>query len=210
MATKKTLRNMDYRQKKTRKTKKRLHWIILGIFGIALLFIFFVMLFDYLFKAGDETERLAAKRERVAVTIYFSDANERFLVSEKRHIPKVAGPKEQAAEIVKALLDGSKTGLVNSFPPGVPLRDLSILDGTATVNLGEELVKLHPGGSASEMATIYSLTNSLIANIPAIKKVKLIVQDKEIESIKGHMSTRQPFTFNKEFMAPATKAEKKN
>jgi len=210
MATKKTLRNMDYKQKKTRKTKKRLHWIILGIFGIALLFIFFVMLFDHLFKAGDETEKQAAKRERVAVTIYFSDANERFLVSEKRHIPKVAGPKEQAVEIVKALLDGSKTGLVNSFPPGVPLRGLSILDETAIVNLGEELVKLHPGGSASEMATIYSLTNSLIANIPAIKKVKIIVQDKEIESIKGHMSTRQPFSFNKEFMAPATKAEKKN
>ncbi|MDZ4165937.1 MAG: GerMN domain-containing protein [Smithellaceae bacterium] len=210
MATKKTLRNMDFKQKKTRKTKKRLHWIIIGIFGIGLLFIFFVMFFDYVFKAGDGTESQARKRVKMAVTVYFSDANERFLVGEKRYIPKVEGPRDQAMEIVKALLDGSKTGLVNSFPRGVPLRDVSVSDDTAIVNLGKDLVKLHPGGSASEMATIYSLTNSLIANIPSIGKVKLIVEGKEIESIRGHMDARQPFAFNKEFIAPVAKAEKKN
>lgn len=208
MATKKTLRNMDFKQKKTKKTKKRLHLIVIGLFVTGLLFIFFVVLFDYIFKPVGDSEQLAKKREKVAVAVYFSDQNERFLVAEKRFVPKAKDAREQAEEIVKALLDGSKTGLVNSFPPGVALNSVKISDETAIVDLGKKLQELHPGGTASEMASIYSLTNSLIANIPAVKRVKLIVDGAEIESIKGHIDTRQSFVFNKEFVAPATKQDK--
>lgn len=174
MATKKTLRNVDYQHKKTKKTKKRLHLIVIGLFVAGLLFIFFVLLFDYIFKPVGDSEQLARKREKVAVAVYFSDQNERFLVAERRFVPRAKDPGEQAVEIVKALLDGAKTaGLVNSFPPGVVLNSVKISDETAIVDLGKKLQELHPGGSASEMASIYSLTNSLIANIPTIKRVKL-------------------------------------
>ncbi len=57
------------------------------------------------------------------------------------------------------------------------------------------------------MATIYSLTNSLITNLPEIKRVKILVDGAEILSIKGHIDTRRPFVFNKEFVAPQAKGE---
>ncbi len=56
---------------------------------------------------------------------------------------------------------------------------------------GESLVANHPGGSAAEMATVYSLTNTLTANLPAIKKVKILIGGKERESLKGHIGLKQ-------------------
>jgi hypothetical protein len=52
------------------------------------------------------------------------------------------------------------------------------------------------------MATIYSLTNTLIVNLPDIKKVKILIDGKEQESIRGHISIRNPFTLNKELITP--------
>jgi len=76
---------------------------------------------------------------------------------------------------------------------------------TAYVSFDKNLIKQHPGGSTSEMATIYSLTNTLIRNMNSIKRVKLLIDGKEVESIKGHVDTRQPFTMNKDMLAPGAK-----
>jgi len=61
----------------------------------------------------------------------------------------------------------------------------------------------HPGGSAAEMATVYSLTNTLTTNLPAIKKVRILIGGKEKESLKGHIGLRNPFMMNRELIAPA-------
>ncbi len=41
---------------------------------------------------------------------------------EKRYVIKEEDPALQAKEIVKALLEGSKEGLVNTFPAGVTVK----------------------------------------------------------------------------------------
>ena len=55
------------------------------------------------------------------------------------------------------------------------------------------------------MATIYSLTNTLIVNMPEIKKVKILIDGKEQDSIRGHVSIRSAFNFNEELIAPGAK-----
>jgi spore germination protein GerM len=113
----------------------------------------------------------------------------------------------QAREMVKALVDGSKTGLVNTFPLKTDIISVKIEpDQTARINFGRNLVANHPGGSASEMATVYSLTNTLIANIPDIKKVRILIEGNEQESLKGHIDIRNPFSFNREFIAPVSQS----
>ena len=72
-----------------------------------------------------------------------------------------------------------------------------------SVNFRESLVANHPGGSAAEMATVYSLTNTLTTNLPAIKKVKILIGGKQKESLKGHIGLRNPFMMNRELIAPA-------
>ncbi|MCX5848219.1 MAG: GerMN domain-containing protein [Deltaproteobacteria bacterium] len=192
MTTKRQLRSENIKEKKTKKSTRILYlsFILGGIF--ILLVLFFLTLFNVLFPPVDMDA--LKKKEKQVVQIYFSDQQERFLKSEKRYIFKENDAASQAREIVKALIEGSKTGLVNTFPSGVVLRDVKVSDtGIALVNFSKSLTKLHQGGSTAEMATIYSLTNSITQNIPSIKKVKILVEGKELSSIKGHISTRKAF-----------------
>jgi len=90
---------------------------------------------------------------------------------------------------------------VDTFPAGVVLRDVKVIDtDTALINFSKNLIKLHPGSSTAEMVSIYSLTNSITQNIPAIKKVKILVEGKEISSIKGHISTQKSFSSDLELL----------
>ena len=204
MSTKKQLRSENIKEKKVKKSTKAFYLLLIlgGVFVV--LVIFFVILFSALFPTNDmEAMR---KKEKMIAKIYFSDQQERFLKPEKRFIIKESDKALQAKEIVKALLDGSKNGLVNTFPKGVTVKDVKDVkiadEGVAMVSFSKNLIKVYEGSSAAEMATIYSLTNSITQNIPEIKKVKILIDDKEISSIKGHISTRKAFSPDLELIIP--------
>jgi len=202
MTTKRLRRAEALKGRKKKKSTRMIYLlVILGSIFIVLL-IFFVILFSALFPAGGKD--YVKKKEKYAVTIYFSDKQERFLVPETRYIIKEDNDALQAKEIVKALLDGSKTGLINTYPSGVTVKDVKVSnDGTAFINFDANLSRLHPGGSAAEMASIYSLVNSLTENIYNIKQVKIIVDGAELTSIKGHISTRKVFRRDTELIVKA-------
>jgi hypothetical protein len=205
MATKRQRRFEEIKDKKKKKSTRVFYFsLIMG--GIAvLLVIFFVMLFNAIFPPIDADG--SKKKEKHLVIIYFSDPQERFLMPEKRYVFFDNDVAHQAREITKALLDGSKTKLINTFPAGVSVRDVKVNDeGTAIINFSKNLIKLHPGGSTAEMATIYSLTNSVTENVSSIKKVKILVDGKELPSIKGHISTKKAFAPNPELFV-ASKEE---
>lgn len=202
MATKRQRRFEEIQDKKKKKSTRIFYFsLIMG--GIAVvLIIFFVLVFNAVFPPVDVNA--AKKKEKRLVIVYFSDSQERFLKQEKRYVFATDEAAQQAREIAKALIDGSKTNLVNTFPAGVSIKDVRIDDeGTASVSFSKNLTKLHPGGATAEMATIYSLTNSLTENIPSIKKVKILIDGKELPSIKGHISTKKAFAPDRELFAPS-------
>jgi len=203
MATKKQRRTDAVKHKKTRKKRRFLLLSVIVVASVVFLAIFFITLFDYIYPPATGRSTAVKKRDKQEVTLFFSDANERFLVPEKRFIPKEREPEAQAQEMVKALLAGSKTGLVNTFPDKAELQGVA-MEGSdmLVVNFRESLTERHPGGSTAEMATVYSLTNTLIANIPAVKKVKILIGGKERESLKGHIGLQHPFTMNRELIVP--------
>ena len=207
MSTKKQRRSENFKDRQKKKST-RIVYLVAIIGGVVLLLvIFFIILFDALFPPVD-MEALK-KKKKIVAEIYFSDQQERFLVAEKRYIFEENDPAQQAREVVKALLEGSKTGHVNTFPANVVLRDIKLdKDGLAQVNFGASLTKSHPGGSTAEMATIYSLTNTLTANIPDIKAVKILVEGKSLPSIKGHITTDRTFRPDPDLYAPVR--EEKN
>ncbi|HNZ11519.1 MAG: Sporulation and spore germination [Deltaproteobacteria bacterium ADurb.Bin151] len=207
MSTKKQRRSENFKDRQKKKST-RIVYLVAIIGGVVLLLvIFFVILFDALFPPVD-MEALK-KKKKIVAEIYFSDQQERFLVAEKRYIFEEGDPAQQAREVVKALLEGSKTGHVNTFPASVVLRDIKLdKDGLARVNFNASLTKSHPGGSTAEMATIYSLTNTLTANIPDIKAVQILVEGKTLPSIKGHITTDRPFTPDPDLYVPVR--EEKN
>jgi len=205
MATKKQRRTDEFRHKKTKKGRKVLLLSVIVVVSVVFLAIFFITLFDYIYPPAAGKHAAAKKRDRQEVILFFSDANERFLVAEKRFIPKEKEPEAQAGEIIHALIAGSKTGLVNTFPEKAELEGVKREgEDILSVDFSESLVANHPGGSAAEMATIYSLTNTLTANLPEIRRIRILIGGKERESLKGHIGLRNPFMMNRELIAPAT------
>jgi hypothetical protein len=208
MATKKQRRTDEIKHKKTKKGRRVLLLSVIVGISVVFLAIFFITLFDYIYPPAAGKHTAAKKRDKQEVVLFFSDANERFLVAEKRFIPKEKEPEAQAEEMIQALIAGSKTGLVNTFPEKAELEGVKREgEDILSVNFRESLVTNHPGGSAAEMATVYSLTNTLTVNLPAIKRIRILIGGKKRESLKGHIGLRNPFMINRELIAPAAPAK---
>jgi germination protein M len=61
------------------------------------------------------------------------------------------------------------------------------------VDLSREIMEKHPSGSSAELATVYSIVNTLAYNFKPIKKVFLLVEGSEKETLSGHINLSQPF-----------------
>jgi len=88
MATKKQRRTAEVKHKKTKKGRRVLLLSVIVVASVVFLAIFFITLFDYVYPPATGKQTASKKREKQEVTLFFSDANERFLVPEKRLIPK--------------------------------------------------------------------------------------------------------------------------
>ena len=142
-------------------------------------------------------EKKVALKETKVVTLFFSEEEGEYLVEEKREILKTGRFEEEAKETVVELIKGPKGRLIPALPPHTRLLTLRMdQNGVAKVNFDQTLSKEHPGGSSAEMLTLYSIVNSLTLNFPQIKRVQILIDGKEAESIAGHISLKQPVSFN--------------
>jgi spore germination protein GerM len=131
------------------------------------------------------------------VHLYFSDKDNSFLKAETRDLFHSDKLEEFGKNIVEALIEGPRTGLMRTIPAGTTLKAFYITrDGTAYVDLSETIRDAHPGGVKSELLTIYSIVNSLTLNIPEIDAVKILVSGKEAITLAGHIDGRFPFKAN--------------
>jgi len=200
MGSKRKTKERHIKAKQKKIHKRRFFLSIMILVAVIFLVFFFVSLFDKIYPPATGKSVATKKKEKQKVQLYFSDSNERFLVAEKRYIPREKAITGQARELVKALIEGPHTDLVRTLPEGVEIKGIKVRNETARVNFSNKLSSLHPGGSASEMMTIYSLTNTLVANVKGIKKVQIIIEGKDLKTIKGHIDTRHPFSMNRELI----------
>jgi spore germination protein GerM len=140
------------------------------------------------------TKRIVLKEQK-NVTLYFSDEEGEFLIGEKNRIAKKDSVEEEAKELVAELIRGPKGKLIPTLPSQTRLLSLHLDErGVASVNFSKAFTADHPGGSSAEIMTVYSIVNSLTTNFPQIKRVQILVEGKEIESIAGHLSLMRPIS----------------
>lgn len=107
------------------------------------------------------------------------------------------GTVDQARRIIEAQLAPVAEPLVSAIPPGTQLRALFVSGrGDAYVDLSREVAAAHPGGSANELLTVYTIVNVLTMNLPAITAVQVLVDGKEVETLAGHVDLRRPLSNN--------------
>jgi spore germination protein GerM len=144
--------------------------------------------------AATTTEAPAEERPLKTVTLFFPREDDGLLVPETREIPSDASVAREAEEAVAELIKGPRGELVAPVPPEARLERLFITrDGTAYADFNRELAEKHPSGTEAEIATIYSIVDTLAYNFPSIKKVVLLVDGEERETLSGHLSLERAF-----------------
>jgi hypothetical protein len=109
-------------------------------------------------------------------------------------------------DTVRALVAGSQDGFAAVLPAQVVLNDVSVEGSLVNVDFSQELISAHPGGTQSELLTIYALADTLTVNFPHLRQMRVLVDGAPIETLKGHVDLRQPinpdFSLVEEGMAP--------
>ncbi len=120
------------------------------------------------------------------VTLYFP-SNQGKLVAESRSMTMAANDSDRIRQIVLALIAGPTQAAGRALPPSAEVRAVFLTsDGTVYLDLSSSALTGFLPGIESETLAIYSIVDSLASNVPAVKKVKLLVQGQEVETLDGH------------------------
>jgi spore germination protein GerM len=135
----------------------------------------------------------AMETAHITATLYYGSSDGRALVPVRRDVPLAAGVVEQGRQILAVQLQNAPPPYVQVVPNGTTLRALYVTDrGDAFVDLSGEVASAHPGGSLTELLTVYAIVNAVTANLPAVQRVQLLVNGKEVDTIAGHVDVRRP------------------
>lgn len=141
--------------------------------------------------------------EKTTVLLYFSKKQTGQLTAEKREVLRTKILKKPEETILNELLKGPAiSDLMPAIPKGTKLISVKKEGSLVTVNFSIEFVDNHPGGSAGETITIYSIVNSL-TELKDVEKVKFLIEGKEREEYKGHYKFNIPFERNENYLSLA-------
>jgi hypothetical protein len=134
------------------------------------------------------------------VQLYLPSSEKAGFVALPREIYATASLVNQAKQLLQALMDGPKAdgsepGVAACFARGAAYHEV-YLDGKglAVVDLDAATVAALPGGTSVEVAVLYSLVRSFVANIPEVSRVLVLVDGEPAESLLGHMDLLDPLT----------------
>ena len=129
---------------------------------------------------------------KITATLFYVSADGMNLTPMQREVPFAAATAEQARAIVEAQLAAAPP-LVSAIPAETRLRDVFITErGDAFVDISGEISSRHSGGTLDEIFTVYTIVNALTVNLPAIKRVQILVDGKEVDTLAGHVDLRHP------------------
>lgn len=126
------------------------------------------------------------------VQLYFSAPDGTYLVPELVEIPGCENDSECMQALVEALRRGSRQGNLPVLSKTAELLGVEVENDLVRLNFSRQLVDHHPGGSLSEMLTVYSLADSLAENFSYLRQVQILVEGQVRQTLKGHVRTDQP------------------
>ena len=130
----------------------------------------------------------------IIATLYYASSDGQSLAAVKREVPLADGILAQGRQIIQSQLEAAPAPYVSVVPTGTTLRAFYVTGrGDAFVDLSGEVSSKHPGGSFTELLTVYAIVNAVTANLPTIQRVQILIDGKEAETLAGHVDLRRPF-----------------
>ena len=185
--------------------RTRILLIVLIILGAGLLYLRSLAKRVFLEPAQHAEEAARAKLSQIALqphngttqfaTLYFPALNEGKLMTESRPVTWAQADADRVRQIVLALAEGSHQGYGRVLPASSTVRAVFLAsDGTAFVDLSNDIQSDFEPGIESETLAIYSVVNSITINISSVKRVQFLIQGQQVETLDGHADLSAAFT----------------
>jgi hypothetical protein len=109
-------------------------------------------------------------------------------------LPLAKDPVLRSKQVLNTLLAGPVDTELRTLPPDAALLAFYLLpDGTAIADFSEALATSIPSGIESEQMAMDSITKTLEANVPQVRKLKVLIHGQEAETLAGHLDLSQVF-----------------
>ncbi len=132
--------------------------------------------------------------QKRAVHLYFGDNQGKFLTAEQRVLNQPQDATLIGKQIVEALIQGPIGQGSPTLPPDARLRSFFVADdSTAYVDFELTSFDHHPSGVGAELLSIYSIVNTLVLNVEAIRSVKFLLGGQEAATLAGHVDLSRKF-----------------
>jgi spore germination protein GerM len=134
---------------------------------------------------------------RINARLFYVGASGGNLLSVEHEVPFAEDQIEQARAILRAQLEPPEPPHTSAIPEGTELRAVFLTPrGEAYVDLSQNVVTGHAGGSVNELLTVYTIVHALTTNLPAVTSVQILVEGREVETLAGHVNLQRPLTQN--------------
>jgi spore germination protein GerM len=154
--------------------------------------------------AAPATPAAAPAVRKITATLYYVNDEGMALVPAQREVLYGATVADQARAIIDAQI-ASTEQLISAIPAGTKIRQVFITEqGDAFVDLSADAVSQHPGGAVDEILTVYTIVDALTVNLPAVKRVQILVDGKEVDTLAGHVDLRHPLAKSLEWVVHDT------
>ena len=130
---------------------------------------------------------------RITAMLFYGSADGEALIAVRREVALADGTVPQARQILEAQLQGAPEPYASVVPEGTLLRAFYVTErGDAFVDLTADVSTAHPGGSSTELLTVYAIVNAITANLPSIQRVQILIDGREVDTLAGHVDLRRP------------------
>ncbi len=135
---------------------------------------------------------------RVKTKLFWaSDSNDSTLAPVTVDLPLSNDPVLRAKQVLNTLLAGPVDAELRTLPPEAVLLAFYLLpDGTAIADFSEAMATSVPSGIVSEQLAVNSITRTLEANVPQVRRMKILIHGQEVETLAGHLDLTGTFVVN--------------
>jgi sporulation and spore germination protein len=106
-------------------------------------------------------------------------------------------PVVRSKQLLNTLLAGPVDVELRTLPTDAALLAFYLLpNGTAIADFSDALATSTPSGIESEQMAVDSITKTLQANVPQIRRLKILIHGQEVETLAGHLDLSGTFIVN--------------
>jgi hypothetical protein len=131
---------------------------------------------------------------KAKATLFWSSGVDESLSPVSVELALSSDPVLRAKQVINTLLAGPVDAEMRTLPTDAVLLAFYLLpDGTGIADFSEALATSTPSGIESEKMAVESISKTLEANVPQVRRLKILIRGQEVDTLAGHLDLTGSF-----------------